>query len=201
MKIPEGVLWIGHESGEVSRYGAGEFQPAGRLAGWSGGAVEAITTDESGDLWLLNDTGQLFRMRDGHALEPPGGGSASRKVGLSRERTGKLWIVANGKVATLVRGELAPFAFDDAAGTNFFQRVVPAQDGGLWVMAGTRLRKWREGRWAMDLGDCPWEAGFVTELLETRSGTLLAGTVRDGLYLLTPGAETLHFAPDQRPVA
>ena len=139
-------------------------------------------------------------MRDGHALEPPGGGSASRKVGLSRERNGRLWVVANGKVATLVRGELAPFGFDDRRGTNFFERVVPAQDGGLWVMDSGRLRKWREGRWVMDLGECPCEGGFVTELLETRSGKLLAGTVRDGLYLLTPGAEPFAFRADQRPV-
>lgn len=191
---PEGALWIGHESGEVTRLSAGEFQPVGRVSGWPGGAVEAITTDQGGDVWLLTDIGLLFRLRDSYVLEPPGGGSPSRKVGLSREHNGRLWVVANGKAATLVRGELAPFTFDDPAGANFYQRIAPAQDGGLWVMDGSRLRKWREGRWAVDLGDCPCGAGFVSELLETRSGKLLAGTVRDGLYLLTPGAEPLHFA-------
>src|ERR1035441_750652 len=78
--------------------------------------------------------------------------------------------------------------------SNFFERVVPARDGGLWVMGNGRLRKWGRGRWVLDLGDCPCERGFVTELMETRSGTLLAGTLRDGLYLLAPGAEPLHFA-------
>jgi len=190
---PEGVLWVGHETGEVTRYSAGEFQPVGRVPGWPGGAVETITTDESGDLWLLNDVGILVRMRDGHALQPPGGGSPSRKVGVSREPSGKVWVAGNGKVATLVRGEWVPFPFDDAAGTNFFERVVPAQDGGLWVMDSGGLRKWREGRWVMDLGVCPCEGGYVTELRETRSGKVLAGTVRDGLYLLTPGAQPLHF--------
>ncbi len=190
---PAAVLWIGHETGEVTRYGAGKFEPAGRVAGWPGGTLESMTSDENGDLWLLNDAGLLFRMRDGHTLESPGGASASRKAALSRERNGKVWLVANGKAATLVRGELAPFEFDDAGGTNFLQRVVPAQDGGLWVMGNGRLRKWQEGRWVMDLGQCPCEWGYVTELLETRSGKLLAGTQRDGLYLLTPGATPLHF--------
>lgn len=191
---PAGLLWIGHESGEVTRLSAGEFQPVGRVSGWPGGAVEAIASDESGEVWLLSDAGILFRLRDSFALQPPGGGSPTRKVGLSRERSGRLWVVANGKAATLARGELVPFTFDDPAGTNFYQRIVPAEDGGLWVMGGGRLRKWREGRWAMDLGQCPCEAGFVTELLETRAGQLLAGTVQDGLYVLTPGAEALHFA-------
>jgi signal transduction histidine kinase len=191
---PDRVLWIGHETGELTRLSGGEFRPMGRARGWVGGALEAISTDENGDLWLLNDTGLLFRPRDGHVVEVPGGGSGSRKASLSRERDGKLWVTANGNVATLSQGELAPFRFDDATGTNFFERVVPARDGGFWVMGSGRLRKWREGRWAADLGDCPCEQGFVTELLETRSGMLLAGTVRDGIYLLTPGAEPVHFA-------
>ena len=188
---PDGVLWIGHEAGEVTRHEAGEFKPAGRVSGWPGGAVEALSTDESGDLWLLNDTGRLFRMWDGHVLEPPGGGSVTRKAMLSREPSGKLWVVGNGKVASLVQGKLASFGFDDSAGTNFFERVVPSQDGGLWVLAAGRLRKWQEGRWTVDLGQCPCEWGYVTELLETRSGKLLAGTQRDGLYLLKPGSRTL----------
>jgi signal transduction histidine kinase/ligand-binding sensor domain-containing protein len=189
-----GVLWIGHESGDLSRLSNGEFRPAGRAPGWPGGAVEDIAADESGDLWALSDLGILIRMRDGHTVEPPGGASPSRKVFLSRDRGGKLWITANGMVTTLEHGQPAPFGFDGAQGTNFFERVVPARDGGLWVMGNGRLRKWRGGRWVLDLGDCPCERGFVTELMETRSGTLLAGTLRDGLYLLAPGAEPLHFA-------
>ena len=194
----DGVLWIGHEAGELTRYSGGEFRPMGRARGWVEGAIEAIRTDENGDLWLLNDTGLLFRPRDGHVVEVPGGGSGSRKASLSRERDGKLWITANGNVATLVQGELARFTFNGTNGTNYVERVVPARDGGLWVMADGRLRKWRKGRWAADLGDCPWEQGFVTEFLETRSGMLLAGTVRDGLYLLTPGAEPVHFSRNNR---
>jgi signal transduction histidine kinase/ligand-binding sensor domain-containing protein len=192
-EAPDGVLWIGHETGEVTQYSAGQFQPVGRLAGWPGGAVEAITSDEANDLWLMNDTGFLLRMKDGHSLESPGGGSASRKVSLSREPSGKLWVVANGKSATLSGGGLAPYLFDDTSQTNFFERVVPAQDKGLWVLASGRLRKWREGRWVTDLGPCPCELGFVTAVLETRSGRLLVGTVRDGLFLLAPDTGTLHF--------
>jgi signal transduction histidine kinase len=193
----DGVLWIGHETGELTRLSGGEFRPMGRARGWVGGAIEAISMDENGDLWLLNDTGFLFRQRDGHVVEVPGGGAGSRKASLSRERGGKLWITANGNVTTLERGELVPFRFDATNATTFFARVALARAGGVWVMANGRLKKWREGRWVADLGDCPWERGFVTELLETRSGLLLAGTVKDGLYLLsslTPGAEPVHYS-------
>ena len=189
-----GVMWIGHESGDLTRLSNGEFRPVGRVPGWPGGAVEDIAADESGDLWALSDLGILIRMRDGLKVEPPGGASPSRKVFLSRDRGGKLWLTANGRVTTIEHGQPVPFGFDGAQGTNFFERVVPARDGGLWVMGNGRLRKWGGGRWVLDLGDYPCERGFVTELMETRSGTLLAGTLRDGLYLLAPGAEPLHFA-------
>jgi len=189
----DGVLWIGHETGELTRLSGGEFRTMGCARGWVGGAVEAISADEKGDLWLLNDTGFLFRTRDGHVVEVPGGGSGSRKASLSRERGGKLWITANGNAATLDRGELIPFKFDGANGNTFVARVVPARDSGLWVLANGRLKKWREGQWVADLGDCPCDRGFVTELLETRSGMLLAGTVKDGLYLLA-GPEPVHFS-------
>ena len=192
----DGVLWIGHETGELTRMSGGEFRPMGRAHGWVGSALEAISTDEHGDLWLLSDTGLLVRWRDSHVVEVTGAGAGSRKASLTRERDGKLWITANGNAATLHQGKLVPFSFNGTNGTTYIQRVVPARDGGLWVMANGRLRKWREGRWVADLGDCPWERGFVTELMETRSGMLLAGTVRDGLYLLMPGphAEPVHFA-------
>ena len=52
----DGVLWIGHETGELTRLSGGEFRPMGRARGWLGGALEAISTDENGDLWLLNDS-------------------------------------------------------------------------------------------------------------------------------------------------
>src|ERR1035437_8707788 len=184
----DGVLWIGHETGDLTRLSGGGFRPMGRARGWVGGALEAIRTDENGDLWLLNDPGLLFRQRDGQVVEVPGGGAGNRKASLSRDHDGKLWITANGNVAILDQGQLVPFRFDITNGLTFFERVVPARDGGWWVMANGRLKKWREGRWAADLGDCPWERGFVTELLETRSGMLLAGTVKDGLYCSRLGA-------------
>ena len=190
----QGILWIGHESGDLSQWSNGEFRPVGQAPGWPGGGVETMAVDENGDLWVLSDLGILVRRRDGRRVEPPGGASPSRKVFLSRERRGKLWLTANGKVTTLVHGEPTPFGFDGARTTPYFERVVPARDGGLWVIDSGRLRKWWGGHWVLNMGDCPCERGFVTDILETRSGALLAGTVKDGLYLLAPGAEPLHFA-------
>jgi signal transduction histidine kinase/ligand-binding sensor domain-containing protein len=188
------TLWIGHESGELTRLSGGEFR-AERIANWPGGTVEAINADENGDLWLLTNAGSLVRLRDGKSADPPGGPSLSRKVNLCCDGTGKLWLSANGQVARLIGDRLVPFWFDSTNHADFLQSITAARDGGVWVMVNGHLRKWRDDRWAGDLGDCPCTAGFATELLETRSGILLAGTVKDGLYVMRPdNVEPLHLS-------
>ncbi|HWX19900.1 MAG TPA: two-component regulator propeller domain-containing protein [Candidatus Binatia bacterium] len=189
---PAGVLWIGHETGQLTRYAGGQFRAVNLDKNWSGGVIEALATDEAGDLWLLNDSGMLYRVRDGQTAKAPGGASPTRKVALARARNGKLWVVANGTVASLEKNKVEPFQFAEAQGTDYYDRVLPAREGGVWVLGNERIRRWRQGRWAaeMDFRAPP----AVTCLLETRSGNLLAGTLRDGLYLLRPGTDALHFS-------
>ena len=45
----------------------------------------------------------------------------------------------------------------------------------------------------MDRGAAPWGLELPTALLETKSGDLFVGTLRQGLYLLSPDGTSLHF--------
>src|SRR5689334_11422509 len=36
----KGVLWIGHETGDLTRYSAGQFQPVRLVFNWVGGPIE-----------------------------------------------------------------------------------------------------------------------------------------------------------------
>jgi len=191
---PGGVLWIGLETGELARQENGRFQAVDLGRAWQGGTIEAISTDEQGDLWLLNVAGCLFRVRDGKSAICPGGASPSRKASLTRARTGKLWIVSNGVAATLERGQIVPFHFGPTNQTDYYERVLESSDGGLWVLGNDRMRKWRQGRWIAEMADWPRSPGGVTVLWETRAGALIAGTLKDGLYLVAPGERPLHFA-------
>jgi signal transduction histidine kinase/ligand-binding sensor domain-containing protein len=190
----DGVLWIGHETGQLTRYATGLFQPIKLGSTWPGGTVETITADEEGDLWMLNDTGVLFRLRDGTTATVPGGASPTRKAAVTRSATGKPWIVCNGQVATLEHGDVVTCQIKGSGPSDYFDRVLPSRDGGLWILANQRLRKWHAGGWTAEIDGCPRTPGAISGLLETRSGSLLAGTLRDGLYLFTPAGETLHFS-------
>lgn len=191
---PDGALWIGHETGELTHYAEGIFQPLKLGSTWPGGTLETITADEEGDLWLLNDTGVLFRLRDGKTTKVPGGASPTRKAAITRSSSGKPWIVCNGRVATLEHGNVMTCEIEGSGPGDYFDRVLPSHDGGLWMLGNQRLRKWRAGHWTDEIEGCPRTPGAISVLLETRAGSLLAGTLRDGLYLFTPAGDTLHFS-------
>ena len=193
-ETPDGTLWIGHETGQLTRFAEGIFQPVSLAASWPGGTVEAITTDEAGDLWLLNNNGVLFRVRDGQTAAVPGGASPTRKAVLNRSAGGKPWIVCGGQIATLEAGKVVPRHLEGAEAGDYFERVLPARDGGLWVLGNQRLRKWRDGRWSREINGCPRTPGAISTLLETRAGMLVAGTLRDGLYLFNPRGQAFHFS-------
>jgi ligand-binding sensor domain-containing protein/signal transduction histidine kinase len=186
-----GQLWIGHETGHLTRFTNGRFEPVALSNSWRGGVIESITSDQDGDVWLLNDTGLLYRLQDAKTAEAPGGASPTRKVALVRAPNGKLWLVANGAIAKLEKGKVVPFPIGNPA--DFFERALPTSDGGLWVLGNQRLRKWQGGRWVAELDAGSPPPGTVNLLFAAGAGSVLAGTMRDGLVLLRPGSEPVHF--------
>jgi ligand-binding sensor domain-containing protein/signal transduction histidine kinase len=187
----QGTLWIGHETGQVTCFRNGGFESSVLSNSWPGGGVEAIVSDQDDDVWLLNDTGWLYRVRDAKTTQVPGGASPTRKVAMVRGPDGKVWLVANGRINTLEHGTIAPFRIE--AASDFFERALPAPDGGLWVLGNQRLRKWLGGRWAAELDAGVPTPGNVSVLFATSDGTVLVGTLRDGLLLLKPGIEPVRF--------
>jgi signal transduction histidine kinase/ligand-binding sensor domain-containing protein len=191
----DGVLWIGHETGQLTRLVNGRFEPVTLPAAWPGGTLENITADEQGAVWLINDEGVLFRLSDGRLAVMPGHASPTRKVALARAPTGgKPWLVCAGNVAVLEHTGVRQRTIEGSSPGDYFERVVPSRDGGLWILGNGRLRKWRAGQWVTELKGCPSEPGLVSTLIETRSGAVLAGTLRNGLYQFTSDGQVFHFS-------
>ena len=191
----DGMLWIGDESGQVTRYQDGRFEAVPFHAAWSGGKIYDMAADEAGDIWLLNESGQLARVKDGLVLTPEAG-TASKLVNMTRSANGTIWVARDGRISALEHGQLRPLKLDGTATNNSYVMGIGAsRDGGLWVVADERIRKWKDEKWAEDLGPTPWDVAPVTRWIETQIGVLVAGTADRGLYLVFPdqNEKPLHF--------
>jgi ligand-binding sensor domain-containing protein/signal transduction histidine kinase len=188
-----GVLWIGHETGELTRYSQGQFRPVSLGFSWVGGPIEAIAADHEGDLWLGSNGGGLFRLRDGHCGKPDEP-EKGWPAWMARAKNRKLWVVSNGAIGSLGVGTFTPLRFDDDDNsTNKYERVLSARDGGWWVVRDRRIGKWKSGHWVEPLHPMVWTNDFASALLEMPSGSLLIGTFKSGLYLLGAGGAITHF--------
>jgi len=128
------TLWIGTESGDVAQYKDGHFADAPVHANWSGGKIYAISADEAGDVWLMNEAGELARMRDGKVLTPSAG-LIARVVALTRSAGGQLWVNREGRVSLLKQGQLQLVGFGATTPDTYpyIQGIAASHDGGLWV--------------------------------------------------------------------
>jgi signal transduction histidine kinase/ligand-binding sensor domain-containing protein len=186
-----GMLWIGTESGDISQYKDGRFTAVPLRANWSGGKIYATTDDDAGDVWLLNEVGELARGRDGKVLLPQSG-NVPKVLSMARGLDGTIWVDREGVVSALKDGRLTV----EVSTNDYVQGICAARDGGFWVACNAGIRKRNEGRWVADLGAAPWGWNVVANFVEMSSGALAAGTSGDGLWLAFPGqtnTPALHF--------
>ena len=183
----DGTLWIGTESGDVSQYKDSHFAAVPVRANWGGGKIYAITADGTGDFWLLNEMGELARVRDGRVLSPPAG-VITNMVALARSANGQIWVDREGWVSVLKHGQLqlVEFGATTPATYPYIQGVAASRDGGFWVASNSGIRKWKDGQWTADLGAAPWGWNTIPNFLETSTGVLAGGTTSDGLWLVFP---------------
>jgi len=187
-----GNLWIGHETGELTRHISGQFQAVEPGKKTAGRKILGISEDEAGELWTLNDEGLMQRWRDGLVLTPEMGVSPG-VVSLVKDKRGTLWVLRNGIVSTLKRGTLTKMKFNADSPDDPVQGICAASDGGIWVATERQVRKWRDQQWREDLGPSPWGFGGAFAFIETREGTLAAGVVDRGLSLILRDGGALTF--------
>ena len=188
----DGTLWIGDESGHVTEYKQGQFSVPAFHPKWSGGNIYQITSDDAGDVWIMNEFGELARARDGLVLTPPAG-IVAKVVAMARSADGTIWIARAGAMSELKNGKLSTVQLDTPS--MYIQGICAGQDGGLWVAGDLNIREWKDGKWIKDLGKSPWGASIVAHFIELKNGVLAAGTSDGGLYLVSPDHpdQTVHF--------
>ena len=188
----EGSLWIGQETGELTRYRDGRFETVKAPASGKGHKIFALGTDEAEDLWLVNEEGLMTRLRDNFILVPPVG-NAPGQVCFARDPRGYIWLARGGRASRLENGRLLPFNFGEDNTNAYVQGIFPAHNGGLWVAGEGRIRKWQNNQWVKDLGEAPWGWSGLPHFIEARNGCLVGGTVEQGLFVVAPEQGVLHF--------
>lgn len=188
----EGALWIGHETGDVTRYQTGHFSSVQMPPGWAGRKILGMIADPAGDLWAMGTFGSIARLRDGLVLNPDAS-SNEEGASLARDKAGTVWLVSNGRVSHLQGKLLVPLDVQNDDVEHTAQGVCASSDGGVWIAGGGRMRKWRENDWRQDRGRTPWGLGRTTAFLETRSGTLAVGTVDAGIDLMPPDGRVVCY--------
>lgn len=187
----QGVLWIGHERGDLTSYHNGKFTALNVHAPGIRRKITGIGTDNVGDVWMLSEEGTLVRVRDGATFAVP---NTDGVVAMARDGAGRLWVASGGRLTFLADGRLQPVSrIEDRLHLNgYIQGLCASRDGGLWVVSGGEVLKYQGDTVTEDRGPNPCKV-TVAVMIETRSGALAMGTSIDGVYLLCTNRAVLHF--------
>jgi len=191
----DGALWIGHETGEITRYKAGRFESVRCPAAVEAGTIRGMAEDEAGNIWVMSDRGLLIRASDGKVVAPLSRADVGM-CSLAHSENGTIWICRYGRLSQLERGELRAVPFPDLAAENYTTSICTSTDGGVWVVVDGRLMKWKNNAWQADMGKVAWGFEGVTSMMEARSGWLLAGVGNGGVFAFRPGSAEppAHFS-------
>jgi signal transduction histidine kinase/ligand-binding sensor domain-containing protein/DNA-binding response OmpR family regulator len=189
----EGALWVGTEDAGLYRVTSAETVHFEHVAGEPVGRVGVVLRDRAGTVWVATSNG-LFRWAGGGPLEPvPVAGSPGvfdRTVADLREspRDGTVWVAAEDGVWVVDEGGARRVALDPSGRAT--PQIRFGSDGVLWYALRDRL--YRDGRLVFRLPDPgPDDVSANNQIREIewdREGNVWVGTVRHGLFRLTPAA-------------
>ena len=188
----EGSLWIGHETGELTRLKDGMFEAIAPAQTGKARKISAIGADERGDIWSVSEDGLMTRVRDGVRLAPTAGG-APGQLTFALDASRHIWIVRQGKLSRIEQGKPVPVLFPQESPDAYVQGVCASAGGGVWISNDGKLRKWKDGKWTKDLGAAPWGSAGLSQFLELRNDCLAAGTVDSGLYLISSNHDLIQL--------
>jgi signal transduction histidine kinase/ligand-binding sensor domain-containing protein len=184
----DGNLWIGYETGELTRYWNGHFYTTEFRAPWEQKKIQSIGADSAGDIWLLNDAGTLADLKGKVVATPNASGSAGATAMVSDPK-GTVWADWGGNAFVLKDGALRQLPSRQG---DYVKGICTGSDGSLWIIGQNYLSQWKDGQ-MHDEGESPLGQSSVVAMTQMKSGCLAIGTLEAGLYLIFPGKSVVHF--------
>ena len=186
-EAPDDTLWIGHARGGVSamKNGVFDYHPppsSGRFE-----KIQSLAADERGEVWALDSSGRLRRVRDDFEISPQGSNPGDL-LGLTRLANGHIWLTSGSHLYSLENDALR---LESNAGSadplHGVQAAVASRDGGLWIVADGILWKWKPGSRREEVAKLALPFTAISAILETQDGRLFISTAEFGMEILKPG--------------
>ena len=181
-----GNLWVGTLGGHLGQFREGKFtwfqMPSGQTPSRH---TQNLAQAADGAIWALNHEGGLSRSSGG-GFEPWPTDPKDRPAGLqalTRDAAGGIWLAGDGALFKLVGG-IPRAAWDTAREAGFKpEGLAAAREGGCWVAANGRVRRFVDGHWAETRAAVEWKHS-IWGMLEDSEGTVWLGTYGGGLAAL-----------------
>jgi len=198
----DGSLWIGAETGEVTRFRDGRFSLFARFTagGYSNQVIWNIYEDRGGSLWVSTQEQGMTRFVGGDAAraefyDERYGLPSSAIKNVCEDRDGNLWVCTKRGLALFQPGQsggLGKFTTQLKSDAELL-RASPHPDGGLWLFTETVLHRFQQGRLTPHL-NYPPKTIAVVPFSETAAGDLLFGYSTARLFQIgrTSGVLTEH---------
>jgi signal transduction histidine kinase/ligand-binding sensor domain-containing protein len=182
----KGSLWIGTLDGHLVRLRDGRFTPVQlRIEGTPLPYGQNLAEAADGKLWALNGTAQLYGSV-GEGFQPWAPEPATNRdglTGLAADRFGGIWLTRAGVLLRATNGS-PQVVWDTAREPGFNpEAIAPAQQGGCWVAANDRVRRFLDGQCVETRGPFAWKH-TIWGFLEDRDGNVWLGTYGGGLTAL-----------------
>lgn len=201
----DGVLWIGAETGEITRFHDGAFNFFARIPADATGnkTIRTIYQDRAGSLWVGAEKQGLTRFVGGnparaefyderHGLPPDTVNS------VCEDRDGSLWVCATGGLASFQetpegRGQFTIYLRRDVNDkTNLSDHLIRIRlhpEGGFWLLTQNTLGRFFKGNFTPYL-NYSHNRDSVAGLSDQANGDLLFSYSQDRIFRIGQAGES-----------
>jgi len=179
-----GRLWVSTYAGLVVLED-GQWRQLSRIEGWAGDYARTFTERSNGDLLVTSFNGRIFEFSGGRLQElpmPPGEEQQGYLGAVDED--GQWWAVQHRFIGKWEQGRWVP-----TVSIPQLDRATvgcgPARDGGIWLLLGKELRKYRRGVEAARIV-LPESPGGVWSVSEDGEGRVWIASFNRGFCYVTP---------------